>query len=73
MSDYTKLPSKAKAQPEPFTAKIPEERLQEFKQLLKLSKIGPAVFENQSQDRAYGLNRDWLINAKKVWESDFDW
>lgn len=73
MSDYTKIPSKAKAQPKPFTANIPEETLEEFKQLLKYSKVGPAVFENQQEDRRFGITRDWLVNAKKEWETNFDW
>lgn len=73
MSDYTKLPSKAKAQPTPFTAHVPDDTLNEFKQLLKYSKLGPAVWENQQKDGAFGVSRDWLGDAKKYWETDFDW
>ncbi|GAB7351144.1 hypothetical protein MBLNU459_g1599t1 [Dothideomycetes sp. NU459] len=73
MSSYDKIPSKAKAQPKPFKASIPEETVSEFQQLLKLSKVGPAVYENQQQDRRFGTTRDWLVNAKKHWETSYDW
>lgn len=73
MSDYSKIPSKATAKPKPFKASIPEENLSEFKQLLKLSKIAPVVYENQQQDRRFGTTRDWLVNAKKHWETSYDW
>ena len=73
MSDYNKIPSKAMLHPTPFTASISEEKLSEFKQLLKLSKLGPSVFENQQEDRRYGLTRNWLSDAKTHWESEFDW
>lgn len=73
MSDYTKIPSTAKAQPKPFEAKIPEEKLTELNTLLKYSKIGPAVWENQQEDRRFGITRDWLVNAKNEWETSYDW
>lgn len=73
MSGYDKIPSKATLQPTPFTASAPEEKLSEFMQLLKLSKIGPSVFENQQEDRRYGVTRKWLSDAKAHWESEFDW
>ncbi|KAF7846051.1 hypothetical protein BT93_L5425, partial [Corymbia citriodora subsp. variegata] len=57
----------------PFKAEIPEEAISELKQLLKLSKVAPVVYENQQHDRKYGVTRDWLVQAKKHWETDFDW
>lgn len=74
MADYTTLPSKATAKPTPFKARISDEKLSEFKQLIKLSPIGPAVFENQKQqDRKWGMTRDWLSEAKQYWTDKFDW
>lgn len=73
MSEYTQIPSKVKAQPKPFKASISDEKLTELKQLLKYSKVGPVVYENQQEDRRFGITRDWLINAKKEWETTFDW
>ena len=83
MADYGKIPASAKLQPKPFKADVDDEKLQHMKDLLKLSPIGPAVFENTSKDqganslaptnRRYGMRRDWLINAKDHWLSNFDW
>lgn len=73
MADYGKVPSNAQIQPTPFKSAIPEEKLAEFKQLIKLSPIGPATYENQQADRRWGMNRQWLVDAKKYWESEYDW
>ncbi|KAK0769538.1 hypothetical protein LTR91_020100 [Friedmanniomyces endolithicus] len=83
MADYGKLPASAKLHPKPFKAHIDEEKLEAMKTLLKLSPIGPAVFENTSKDqgeslvtgkeRRYGMRRDWLIDAKEHWLGSFDW
>lgn len=73
MADYTKIPSSAKVKPTPFTANIPDEKLQQMLQLIKISPIGPAVFENVDISRTYGMNRDWLIKAKDEWSNKFDW
>ena len=73
MGDYSKLPSKVKVQPSPFKANVSEEKLSELKQLIKLSPIGPAVYENQQQDRKHGMTRDWLSKAKDHWATAFDW
>ncbi|KAK4546407.1 hypothetical protein LTR36_002084 [Oleoguttula mirabilis] len=83
MADYSKIPASAKLQPKPFTAHVDNEKLQHMRELLKLSPIGPAVFENSSKDqgenlmsttdRKYGMRRDWLSNAKEHWLNKFDW
>ncbi|KAL3417497.1 putative epoxide hydrolase [Phlyctema vagabunda] len=73
---YTKLPKAASTQPTPFKAAVPQEQLDEFKQLLKLSKIGPPTYENltaETRNGKFGLTREWLINAKKEWETEFNW
>lgn len=71
--DFAKVPSAATLDVKPFKAHVDEEKLKHFKELLKLSSIGPAVFENTNNGRRYGTRRDWLINAKKAWLEDFDW
>ena len=73
MSAYTTLPATAKAKPTPFIISISEDKLQRFSQLLKLSSIGPDTYENQQEDRRFGLTRKWLSKAKARWETDFDW
>ena len=73
MSDYTRLPKKTKVKPRPFEAHSPDDKLSDLKQLIKLSPIGPAVYENQQQDRKWGLPRQWLADAKDHWAGQFDW
>jgi hypothetical protein len=73
MADYAQVPSTAKAQPKPFKVEIDANEIQVMKHLLAHSKIGPATYENQQTDRRFGMNRDWLIKAKKHWETTYDW
>ena len=68
MADYSKVPTSVKLQVKPFKAHVDEQKLQHMKDLLKLSPIGPAVFENTNAGRKYGMKRDWLEKAKKYWE-----
>lgn len=72
---YEIVPSKASLKPEKFTAHVSDEELNDFKQLLKLSKIGPKTYENQDNDfnRYLGIKREWLSDAKKHWETSYDW
>ncbi|KAI8625408.1 Alpha/Beta hydrolase protein [Xylariaceae sp. FL1651] len=71
-TSFATVPLKAVIKPEPFTVSIPEVLLSEFKQLLKLSKVGPVTYEGLQQDRKYGITTEWLKDAKEQWES-FDW
>lgn len=73
MTDYAKLPAGATLDIKPFKAHAPEEKLQHFKQLLELSPIGPAVFENTNAGQKYGITREWLQGAKDAWLNKFDW
>lgn len=72
MAEYTKIPKIAKQQPKPFTAHTPESAIDEFKTLLKLSKLPPKTYENQQSDRRFGVSLDWMQEAKSAWEK-FDW
>ncbi|OAA35558.1 epoxide hydrolase 1 [Metarhizium rileyi] len=73
MASYAQLPAGATLDIKPFKAHVEEDKLQHFKKLLELSPVGPAVFENTNAGDKYGITRDWLENAKKVWLNDFDW
>ncbi|EFY88555.1 epoxide hydrolase 1 [Metarhizium acridum CQMa 102] len=73
MTEYARLPRGATLAITPFKAHVEEEKLQHFKELLRLSPIGPAVFENTSAGDKYGVQREWLQNAKNTWLNDFDW
>jgi len=56
-----------------FKVSIPNQDLEDFKNLLKLSKIGPQTFENSSGDESYGLSRSWVSQAKDRWLNGYDW
>jgi microsomal epoxide hydrolase len=71
-SSFANLPKNARSAPTPFKVSISEEQLQEFQQLLHLSKIGPKTFESEQADGRFGITRDWLLNAKATWEK-WDW
>ncbi|KAK8158055.1 Alpha/Beta hydrolase protein [Phyllosticta citrichinensis] len=72
MASYGTIPSAAKTKPTPFKVEIPQEKLQQLEQLVKLSPLGPETYENLFEDRRYGISHSWLAKAKKEWES-FDW
>ncbi|KZL79734.1 epoxide hydrolase [Colletotrichum incanum] len=69
---FGNLPSGVLKTPEKFTLKVPDQNLDEFKQLLKLSKIGPETWYNKQEGGRFGITREWLINAKDAWLK-FDW
>ena len=73
MSDsYGTLPQGAHSI-EPFTISIPETDVQEFRTLLRYSKIAAPSYENAQEDRRYGVSASWLANAKEHWLNGFDW
>ena len=71
-AEYASVPASSRSTPTPFHVSIPEEQLSEFKQLLKLSKLGPKTYENQQTDRRFGITYEWLSHAKQEWEN-WDW
>ena len=66
------VPASTRSKPTPFEVNVPQEQLDEFKTLLKLSKLGPETYENKKEDGQYGITRYWLAKAKAEWET-FDW
>jgi len=77
MTNYNALPSTVKGKVKPFTINIEEQKLQDFKTLLRLSPLVQDTYENQTARAKEGLNcgitKEWLTNAKKHWETEFDW
>jgi len=73
MSAYNTVPRRATLKVEKFNAAVSEEDLSDFKQLLKLSKVGPKTYENLQEDRRYGMTHSWLSKAKSQWENKYDW
>lgn len=72
---YDSIPFKATLRPEKFTAHVSDQELEDFKQLLKLSKLGPKTYENQNNndERYLGIKREWLADAKSHWGTNYEW
>ncbi|KAK4186709.1 putative hydrolase [Podospora australis] len=76
MSPFNILPSSAqKDAVKPFTVHIPDSDLERTKTLLQLSNVADECYENAMPEGRsdLGLRREWLIEAKRVWETEFDW
>ncbi|TDZ35744.1 putative epoxide hydrolase [Colletotrichum spinosum] len=69
---FGNLPAGAPKTPEEFTFRVPDQDLEEFKTLLKLSKIGPDTYYNNQEDRRFGVTKKWLTDAKEAWLK-YDW
>ncbi|KIX94634.1 uncharacterized protein Z520_09680 [Fonsecaea multimorphosa CBS 102226] len=69
------LPSNAAANIVSFDLHIPTSDVDHMRNLLKLTPVASPVYENSLPDggRHLGLRRDWLVEAKRVWETEFDW
>ncbi|KAL2851048.1 Alpha/Beta hydrolase protein [Aspergillus pseudoustus] len=67
------IPENIPGNPTPFTLHIPDEALNELRQLIKLSPIGPKTWWNQDMTGQFGVSRPWLTEAKETWLSDFNW
>ncbi|KAI0128325.1 Alpha/Beta hydrolase protein [Xylariales sp. AK1849] len=71
---FGKLPPCVSLDVRPFEVHVLGSEVRDFKQLLRLSPVGAATFENsQSVGRRYGIQHEWLINAKDYWLNNFDW
>lgn len=62
-------PSSAK----PFTLNIPDQDIDEWRQLLKLSKLAPKTWEGSQEDRRFGVTRKWLADTKDYWLNTYSW
>lgn len=71
--EYGTVPANATLKPTAFQAHVPNQAISDFKQLLKLSKIGPETFENLHEDLTYGVSHKWIAQAKQYWETAYDW
>ncbi|OAG09796.1 alpha/beta-hydrolase [Paraphaeosphaeria sporulosa] len=78
MDDYTTLPpTAAKDKLKPFNIHIEEHKVQDLKALVRLSPVVQSTYENAAERKEeghdFGVTREWLIDAKKIWEEEFDW
>ncbi|CAG8295087.1 unnamed protein product [Penicillium olsonii] len=66
-------PKNISADLEPFKLHVPEYELFRFKELLRLSEIGPETWWNVQNDPQVGISRKWLAETKETWLYHFDW
>ncbi|KAJ3542143.1 hypothetical protein NM208_g4252 [Fusarium decemcellulare] len=73
MADYDTIPAGVQLQLERFQLRILEEKVDEFRQLLRLSKLAPKTYESLQPDGKFGITHDWISKAKEYWENKYDW
>jgi microsomal epoxide hydrolase len=56
----------------PYTLAFPDDAISSLSQLLRLSPIGPATYENQQTEHNYGITQKWLIDTKQYWLDTYD-
>ncbi|KAI1841227.1 hypothetical protein JX266_012616 [Neoarthrinium moseri] len=70
--NFSAIPPEARRTPEHFTLRIPDQDIIDFRNLLKLSRIGPETYYNRQENGQFGLLRKWLVQAKDaVLKSDW--
>jgi microsomal epoxide hydrolase len=57
----------------PYTLSVPESDLNQWRQLLELSPLGPKTYENSQSKTYMGMTYEWLAAAKQHWLTKFDW
>ncbi|KNG45652.1 epoxide hydrolase [Stemphylium lycopersici] len=73
---FSTTPANAEQKPAAFELHVEEEKLQDFKTLLKLSPIAKETYENKQDEGGhgrFGVSRKWMVDAKKEWVEGFDW
>lgn len=73
-ANTTNFPPGATLQPSPFKINIPESSIEELKTLLRLSRLPPKTYENQSASELgeFGVGMKWIKSTKEEWEK-WDW
>lgn len=68
------VPAGATQTPEPFELQTSDQKLNDFKTLLRLSPVARETYENSAQSGGkFGVTREWMLHAKNFWENHFDW
>jgi microsomal epoxide hydrolase len=57
----------------PFKCTIPVDEIDDFQTLLELSKVAVPTYENQQEDRRFGVSAKWLSDTKDYWLNKYDW
>ena len=73
---FSTPPASVQQQPKSFDLHVEEQKLQDFKTLLKLSPVAKETYENKRDEGShgkFGVSRQWIIDAKREWMEKFDW
>lgn len=73
MASYETVPEAAQLRPQKYHLEIPDQDVSDFKELLRLSRLGPKTYENQQSDGKYGVTHEWMSKAKDYWLTKYDW
>ena len=76
MANYDSVPSGASIQVDNFTLSIPDQQFQDFRDLLRLSKLAPRTYENlhaDTKEGKFGVSHEWMTKAKEYWLNEYDW
>lgn len=70
---FSRVPAGASQKPASFELHIDEQKLRDFKTLLKLSPVAKEAYENVREDGDFGVSHKWMSDAKEYWQNSFDW
>ena len=71
---FDSIPKGASLKPEKFNIHVPQEDVDHFYQLLKLSKFAPETYEALQPDpNLFGVNYEFMSKAKQHWETGYNW
>lgn len=70
---FSIVPAGASQRLTSFELHIDDQKLQNFKTLLKLSPVAKQTYENLREDGEFGVTHKWMSDAKKHWQDSFDW
>lgn len=58
-------------QAERFEVRIPDEKLKELHDAVRVSRLPPAFYEGTKPE--YGVTSEWVQKAKERWLDGYDW
>jgi len=74
-AEYGTPPTGVKAKLESFTVSFPDDQISAMKELVRLSPLGPATYENGkgNVDGNFGVTHAWMEEVKGTWLDRFSW
>lgn len=71
---YSTVPKSATLKVQPFELRVSDEYLEQFRLLIKHSRLAPQTYENvQPETITFGVTHQWMKETKQYWESQYDW